>query len=238
MCEARAISREGGRLVTDRQRCAACGSCAEACPAEARAIVGRELSTEQVMEEVSKDRVFYDQSGGGVTFSGGEPFLQSEFLMSLLEAARARRIHTAVDTSGYVAPEAIRAAAELADLFLYDIKTLDEAKHLEFTGVSNAVILENLRWLAGAGSRVIVRVPIIPKVSDGLAEIRHIGRLVAGLGGIDEIHVLPYHKSGIDKYRRLGRPYSMEYAAEPSAESLEEIAAELSGCVPRVVIGG
>jgi pyruvate formate lyase activating enzyme len=196
------------------------------------------MSTGEVIAEVSKDEVFYGQSGGGVTFSGGEPFLQPEFLLSLLRAARACNVHTAVDTSGYVAPALVEAASELVDLFLYDIKTLDDEKHQGFTGVSNALILENLRGLAGRQAEVVLRVPIIPTINDDPAEIRKIGGFVASLGGIGEIHILPYHKSGIEKYRRLGQEYGMEYADQPSAESLRLIAAELARYVPRVIIGG
>jgi pyruvate formate lyase activating enzyme len=238
VCPAGAIRREDARLVTDRRKCAACGRCAEVCPAEARVLVGRDMSAEEVLDEVLKDRVFYDQSGGGVTFSGGEPLLQFDFLLSLVKAARSHRLQTVIDTSGCVAPPFIDAVSELADLFLYDIKALDDTKHRSFTGVSNALILENLRWLVRHHKQVVVRVPIIPTVNDDLAEIRKIGKFLSDLGGIDEVHVLPYHKSGVDKYRRLGQEYSMQYADQPSAESLGMIAAELVEYVPRVLIGG
>jgi pyruvate formate lyase activating enzyme len=196
------------------------------------------MSTDEVIAEVSKDKVFYGQSGGGVTFSGGEPFLQGEFLLSLLRAAGAGNVHTAVDTSGYVSPALLDQASDSIDLFLYDIKVLDDAKHREFTGVSNTLILENLRRLVGRRKQVVVRVPIIPAINDRPAEIRGIGEFVTSLGGISEVHILPYHKSGIDKYRRLGQEYGMEHAGQVSAESLGLIAAELTRYVPRVVIGG
>jgi len=238
VCGGQAISRDRGRPVTDRRKCLRCGRCTEVCHAEARSLVGREMSTEEVIAEVSKDKVFYAPSGGGVTFSGGEPFLQSEFLLSLLKAAGAGNVHTAVDTSGYASPALLDEASELVDLFLYDIKAIDDTRHRGFTGVSNGLILENLRRLVARQNQVVVRVPIIPAVNDDPAEILKIGVFVASLGGIGEIHVLPYHESGVDKYRRLGQEYGMEYAGQPSAESLGLIAAELTKYVPRVVIGG
>jgi pyruvate formate lyase activating enzyme len=238
VCEQHAIRREGSRLVTDRAKCVRCGRCVDVCYAEARGLVGREMSTDEVMREVSKDKVFYAQSCGGVTFSGGEPFHQPEFLLSLLKASRAQGIHTAVDTSGHFLPELFGRADGLVNLYLFDLKTLDEARHRDFTGVSNTLILENLRALVEHRNRVVVRVPIVPKFNDDLAEIRRIGLFVEGLPGVDEIHILPYHKSGVAKYQRLGQEYGMEQAAEPTPERLEQLAAELGKHVARVVIGG
>jgi len=238
VCEAEAITRGASGLATDRARCAGCGRCVEVCHAGARELVGREMSVREVVEEVSRDRVFYERSGGGVTFSGGEPFHQPGFLLSLLKASRAEGVHAAADTSGYVPQEVLRQAAGLVDLYLFDLKTLDDARHRDFTGVSNRLILENLRWLAGHHNTVIVRVPIIPDFNDDVAEIRRIGTFVAGIPGLDEIHLLPYHRSGIDKYRRLGLQYDMEGAGEPRPEKLEELAVEMRLHVARVVIGG
>jgi pyruvate formate lyase activating enzyme len=236
-CQHGAVRWEEGRAVTDRLKCVGCGCCVEGCYAEARAIVGTEVSVDEAMSEIVKDAVFYRQSGGGVTFSGGEPFSQPEFLLGMLEACKAEDIHTAVDTSGHAAPELFGRAAGLVDLYLYDIKTLDDVRHRDFTGVSNSLILENLKRLAGHRTRVVVRVPVIPAVNDDLAGMQRIGEFVGGLGGIDEIHLLPYHSSGIDKYRRLGRTCGM-VAVQPGAEKLAQIAVELKKHVGRVVIGG
>lgn len=238
VCEQHAIRREGTRLVTDRAECTRCGRCVAVCYADARGLVGTEMSADEVMLEVSKDTVFYAESGGGVTFSGGEPFDQPEFVLSLLRASKARAIHTAVDTSGHFPPELPGRAAGLVDLYLFDLKTLDEARHRDFTGASNTLILKNLQMLVEHRNKVVVRVPIVPTFNDDLAEIRRLGRFIAGLPGVDEIHVLPYHKSGVAKYRRLGQEYKMEQAAEPAPERLEHLAAELGKHVARVVIGG
>jgi pyruvate formate lyase activating enzyme len=238
VCEAKAITRSGSGLATDRARCVTCGRCVEVCYAGARELAGCEMATGDVMEEVLKDRVFCERSGGGVTFSGGEPFHQPGFLLSLLKASRAEGIHTAVDTSGYAPQEVLNEAEGLVDLFLFDLKTRDDARHKDFTGVSNRLILENLRRLAGHQNTVIVRVPVIPGFNDDATEICRIGALIADIPGIDEVHLLPYHRSGIDKYRRLGLQYDMEVVAEPSREKLETLARELAQHVATVVLGG
>lgn len=238
VCEVSAISREGNSLVTDRSRCIACGRCADVCVAEARALVGSEMSVDEVLQEVLKDKVFYVESGGGVTFSGGEPFCQPEFLLSLLGASKARGIQTAVDTSGHFSSNLIPRADRLVDLYLYDLKTLDDAKHRAFTGVSNTLILENLQRLAEHQNKVIVRVPVIPGFNDDPAEGRGLGRFIGRLPGVSEVHILPYHKSGIDKYRRLGQEYRMGHVVDLSKEHLEALAAEIGQHVATVVIGG
>lgn len=238
VCEQHAISAEGKRLVTDRAKCVACGRCVDVCCAEARALVGAEMSADDVMAEVVKDSVFYVESGGGVTFSGGEPFHQPEFLLSLLGAAKAHRLSTAVDTSGYFAPPLLSRAEGLVDLYLFDLKTLDDAKHRGFTGVSNALILQNLRRLVEHQSKVIVRVPIVPGLNDSIGEARQVGLFVYGLPGVDEVHILPYHRSGLEKYRRLGREYAMVEVSEPRQDRLAALAAEIGKYVATVVIGG
>ncbi len=235
-CPHAAVRREDDMFVTAREVCRRCGCCVEACWSGARELVGREMTTEEVLEEVSRDTVFYDESRGGVTFSGGEPLLQHEFLASVLQGCRDRGIHTAVDTSGYAAPTVLDAVAEVADLFLYDFKLFDEERHRRFTGVSNRLILENLRRLTARKSSVIVRVPLIPGINDDDENIRAIGEFVASLGGISEIDVLPYHETGLAKYGRLGRVYALREVARPSPTRVEEVAALL--CEYVATVGG
>jgi len=141
VCEREAISRTEISPVIDRERCNSCGKCAEVCPAEAIEVVGRQMSVQEVMAEVEKDMIFHDESGGGVTFSGGEPLLQPVFLSTLLEKSKEKDIHTTVDTSGYASFEIMEEIAKNVDLFLYDLKIMDEKKHKEYTGKSNKVIL-------------------------------------------------------------------------------------------------
>jgi pyruvate formate lyase activating enzyme len=238
-CERGAIHREDGdRFVTRRGTCIQCGSCVEVCVAEARVIAGREVSTEEILREVEKDRIFYDQSAGGVTFSGGEPLLQHEFLCSLLEACQGRSIHTVVDTTGYASPAIIEDVARATDLFLYDLKTMDDTKHIEFTGVSNRLIVENLQRLVQMRKEVVVRVPIVPEFNDNEQSVQQLGWFVASLENIREIHVLPYHTTGIEKYQRIGMEYSMLNVRPPSKEKIQHIVDELSRFIPFVLVGG
>ena len=190
------------------------------------------------MAEVLKDVVFFDQSGGGASFSGGEPFLQHEFLLALLQACRQKDIHTVVDTSGLTSPQVLDRVSEFVDLFLFDLKTLDDAKHRKYTGVSNAQILENLKRLAELKKQVIVRIPIVPGVNDDPDEIRESGAFVSSLGNVREIHLLPYHTTGVEKYRRLGMQYEMHDMVPPSADDLSMIVKELRNHVSSVCIGG
>lgn len=238
LCEQHAISRNGEGFVTDRRLCIGCGRCIEVCYAEARAAVGTEMTTGEVLAEILKDVPFFDESGGGVTFSGGEPLLQHEFLSSLLESSKAHGIHTTLDTTGYTSPAILAQVNELVDLWLYDLKTLDEAAHEEFTGVSNRVILENLGRLADWGRNVIVRIPLIPGFNDDTGSILAIARHVASLKSILEIHLLPYHRSGVEKYARLGKAYPLDSRQPPSAEDLSALAEQVKHHVPNVLIGG
>jgi len=227
VCMNRAVHWEGDSIVTEREHCVRCGKCIEVCRTEARSFAGREVTTEFVLDEVLKDVVFYDQSGGGVTFSGGEPFLQHEFLISMLQGCKDRNIHTAVDTSGFTSPDILRQASTYTDLFLYDIKILDSVKHENFTGVPPELIHQNLRKLAEWGMKIIVRVPLIPGLNDDIDAIRAIGKFVASMRIINEIHILPYHTAGISKYDRLGVKYIMGDVQALPRERLERFAEEL-----------
>jgi pyruvate formate lyase activating enzyme len=179
----------------------------------------------EVMDEVLRDRVFYEESGGGVTFSGGEPLAQPEFLGALLEACRAAGLHTAVDTCGFSPRERLLALAPLADLFLFDVKLVDDARHRDLTGLPAAPILENLRSLAAVRADVWIRVPVVPGHTDGEADLAATASLVAGLPGVRRVSLLPYHRTGAAKARRLGRAYPLDALAPPSAERLETLAA-------------
>ncbi len=228
-CPRRAISESGGSFVTDATLCTACGECAKVCQAEAREIVGRAMTVEQVLAEIEKDVAFYDESGGGVTFSGGEPLMQPDFLLALLQGCREREIHAAVDTSGLAAPKTLAAVAGLVDLFLYDLKLMDDIRHREFTGVSNRLILDNLRALALRGSRVFIRVPLIPGINDDERNIAALAKFVALLAGPPPISLLPYHAAGVHKYARLNKPYALAETQPPSEARVTQVAATLQG---------
>ncbi|MCX6134272.1 MAG: glycyl-radical enzyme activating protein [Ignavibacteriales bacterium] len=238
LCKNDAIRRVDGGFSTTRDLCVECGECIEACNAEAREIVGKEMSEFDVMKEVEKDVIFYEQSGGGASFSGGEPMLQHEFLHSLLGACKLKGIHTVVDTTGFTSPEILQRLSPLVDLFLYDLKTLDDQKHREYVGVPNRLILSNLKRLAEWGKDVIVRIPIIPGVNDDPVSIRESGVFIASLGNVSEVNLLPYHASGVEKYKRLGTDDEMLQTVPPSADDLSLIVKELHRYVPTVSIGG
>jgi pyruvate formate lyase activating enzyme len=218
--------------------CVGCGSCAAPCPTEARQIVGRTMTVADVMAEVRADRVFYDDSGGGVTFSGGEPLMQAEFLIALLAACRREAIHTAMDTCGFAPQADLLAAADLAGLILYDVKLVNDAAHRRYTGVSNATILENLRALGERGRPVWLRVPLIPGVNDQADELAAIARLAAGLPCVEQVNLLPYHATARHKSQRLGQADRLGDAAPPTAEQLRQAAAIFADHGLHTILGG
>lgn len=237
-CPQEAITWNGRGVITDRARCVRCGVCAEHCMAEAREAIGREMSVAQVMAEIERDLSFYDQSGGGVTFSGGEPLLQRDFLLALLQGCRAREIHTAVDTSGFAAWETLDRVREYVDLFLYDLKLLDDLQHRQLTGVSNRLILDNLQALAEREHPIFLRVAIIPGLNDGETHLRRLGELAASLSAVREIALLPYHQTAVNKYNRLHKAYNIPDIRPPSEARMVQLADMLAGFGLPVKVGG
>lgn len=209
-----------GPLPARSEVCELCGACVEACPTQGRQIIGQEMSVSQVLETVLQDRIFYEDSSGGVTFSGGEPLSQSEFLRGLLTACRGRGVHTAVDTCGLARPEDVLAVAALTDLFLYDLKFMDDAKHRRYTGVSNALVLENLQALGRAHARIWLRVPIIPGINDDPAGLEAAARFAATVPGVRQVNLLPFHRTGLPKSRRLGQDDGLAEVQPPSTEAM------------------
>jgi len=177
----------------------------DVCAAGARELAGHWMTVPEVLDEVEKDRLFWDESGGGVTFSGGEPLLQPNFLESLLDACRARHIHTAVETCGYAKRDLLLRLSGKVDLFLFDLKLIDSEKHRANTGRRNESILANLRTLAQAGRDVIVRYPVIPGVNGDEETVKEMIELLRSLG-LGRIHLLPFHPTGAAKYHRLRLP--------------------------------
>jgi pyruvate formate lyase activating enzyme len=209
-----------GALPARSELCEVCGACVEACPTQGRQMIGQELSVGHVLETVLQDQIFYEESGGGVTFSGGEPLSQPGFLRGLLEACRGRGVHTTVDTCGLARQEDVLAVAELTDLFLYDLKFMDDAKHLHYTGVSNALILENLQALGRSHGRIWLRMPIIPGINDDPADLEAAARFAATLPGVQQVNLLPFHRTGLPKSLRLGQDSGLGDVQPPSAEAM------------------
>jgi pyruvate formate lyase activating enzyme len=233
-CATGAIGQDGdGRVEIDRKLCDDCGECTRACPSKALEMSGERVSVEDVIRAVEEDGGFYVRSGGGVTLSGGEPLSQAAFVKQLLVTARRRGLDTAIETSGLSGWEALENVAPEVDQIFYDIKCIDPEKHRRATGVSNEVVLRNFRELRKRfpEKAVVVRTPVIPGFNDSAEEIRAIARFVESAGGASAYELLPYHRFGEPKYRKLGRTYPLDEAEPPSEErmtALREIAARLS----------
>ena len=235
-CKLGAISETDGRPVVDQGLCRWCGDCADGCSTDARLQVGSVMTESRVLAELARDEARFAESGGGVTFSGGEPLLQAEFVLRLLESCRALGIHTAVDTCGAVSADAIARTAGLADLILYEVKHLDEEPHRRLTGSSNREILDNLRLLAGRGATVRIRFPLVPGFNDAAEHVRRLGSLVASLG-FKDVDVVPYRRVNGATYEALGRRYAGAEIQEPGPGAVSATVDLLSarGLAPRVV---
>jgi pyruvate formate lyase activating enzyme len=227
-----------GGCVIDRKRCANLAECAAACHHEAYETIGRGVSAPDLVRSLLRDRAFFDKSGGGVTFSGGEPALQAEFTACAAALLKSAGVHTALDTAGAVAWEALETVAEKADMILYDIKAFDEGAHRLCTGASNSLILENAERLARKGRRLRVRLVLAPGYNDGGDMTRRLG-FVKSLGdAVVQTDILPLHRLGAGKYRALGIPDPLEGTPECPAEAASEAAKEAERMGLKVTIGG
>jgi len=193
----------------------------------------------EVVQEIEKSRLFFDESGGGVTFSGGEPMMQPEFLDEVLTLCKNRELHTAVDTCGYVSVETLRTIATHTDLFLFDLKVMDLAKHIEYTGVSNHLILSNLELLVAMQKKIWLRMPVIPGVNDVPDEVEAFSELLSGLYPmVDHLFLLPYHAGAKSKYKRLGLETDKYTFTQPDTEHLNLLKSIYEKIGFKVRIGG
>ncbi|MBB6217193.1 pyruvate formate lyase activating enzyme [Anaerosolibacter carboniphilus] len=236
-CINQAISYLEGDRIRDQAKCSLCERCTDRCPTEALELVGKKMSVSDVMTEIEKDQIFYEQSGGGVTFSGGEPLSQIQFLTKLLKACKEKGLHTVLDTSGYAQWDSMMQVADKVDLFLYDLKCMNDDKHKKYTGVSNRIILDNLRQLVKHRSNIWVRIPIIPNINDDEENIQQTGEFLSSLN-LKDVFLLPYHKTAVDKYERLGKKYELSWVQPPSDRALNEIREKLRTFGLHVKIGG
>ena len=221
----------------DRARCDNCGRCAEACYVGALRVVGEWRTAGEVAAEVARDEAFFAASGGGVTLTGGEVALQPAFATAILAECRARGIHTAIETSGFGAWQVIADLAQVTDLFLYDLKCVDDARHRELTGVSNRSIIANLRRLARLGANVIVRLPCVPGLTDTEENVTATADLAREIG-IAEVHLLPYNAASGAKYAWIGREYTLADLAPQAEERMEALAAIVRARGLTAVVGG
>ena len=221
VCPRNAIICNNGS-VTNWEICDDCGKCVEVCYAGARELVGRKVTVDQLLEEIKRDIPFYDQSGGGVTFTGGEPIYQKEFLWEALSACKQQQIHTVVDTSGHCSWENFKVFLPLVDLFLYDVKLMDKNKHIKYTSTSNRLILSNLLKLSEKGAHIIVRIPLIPGINDDNENLDKCASFLTMLPSLDGVALMPYHDIGIAKYKALGREYRLENINTPTNTQIAE----------------
>lgn len=221
-------------------RCMGCGRCTpeelaghaagkgpadvDACPTGALQQVGQAVEPADLVRQLLRDRIFFDESGGGVTFSGGEPLQQTPFLLDALARLRAEGVHTALDTCGYAPWERLASAAGMASLVLYDLKLMDPERHRAATGQSNRVILDNLRALAGVHPELWIRVPVIPGLNDDLENLRATADFLAPLAAVRRVDLLPYHRTGQAKFARMGLDYALPDLQPPTPQRLEALA--------------
>ncbi len=223
-CRYQALSQNSnGEVRADRSRCTLCGDCLQACQREAIDIAGRKVTVEQIVNEAEKERVFFDQSGGGVTLTGGEPLAQPEFAGALIDSLKSRGFQVALDTSGYAPSEIFRRLAGKVDLVLFDLKIMDDPLHKKYTGVSNRIILENFRSLDQLGKPVWVRFPLIPGINDHGENLEAMTSFLSGRNSVEQVNVLPYHKGGVEKIRRLGHEGEFAVFEPPSEEKVRAV---------------
>jgi pyruvate formate lyase activating enzyme len=230
---------EAGRIVgIDTERCTLCGTCFKTCYAGAINIIGRWVSIGDLVAMVERDRDFYMASGGGVTFSGGEPTGQPKFLRAALQAMQALGLHTAVETCLHVTPEQLEPLLSHVDLLLTDIKHMNPETHRALTGVSNELILENFKRVARLNIPARVRIPLIGGLNDSIENLQQTADLIASCKNVLGVDVLPYNRLGMSKCRQLGREYPLADMAPPTREEVEKVAGFFRGVIDDVTIGG
>lgn len=240
VCPENALTHTETGIAADQDRCLNCGICTAACPSTAVEIFGRRVTVADIVHEIEKDALFFDQSGGGVTFSGGEPLGQPEFLVAALDALGQVGVHRAVDTTGHAKTETLMRVAAHTDLFLYDLKHMDSQCHRQWTGVGNALILKNLRALAETGARIWIRIPLIQGVN---ADSGNMSQTAAFLSALPEapilVNLLPYHDTMAGKYEKLGQNLNETRAmSEPDTQTVDAVRELFVRNGLEVVVGG
>jgi pyruvate formate lyase activating enzyme len=219
-------------IVTSKRKCL------DLSYTETKEVIGREVSVDEIMTEIKKDIVYYDESGGGVTFSGGEPMMQPEFLKTLLTECRKNEINTCVDTSGYAEFDNFENILDLTDSFNYDLKLMNEDLHIRYTGVSNKKIHENLQKISEKGKAIYIRIPIVPGITDTEKNIAETIKFLSSLKSIQEIDLLPYNRLASNKYHKLREPDFHNKTSPPSNERMEELKSRFEAAGFSVKIGG
>ncbi len=232
-CPNQAVFEQDGRLITDVQKCAVCALCVRTCLNNAREISGRDITVTQALDIVKRDRIFYEKSDGGVTLSGGEASLQWKFAREFFKACQSLKIHTALDTCGFVKIKNLMAVLEYTDLVLYDLKVADPVLHRKYTGAELDPVLENARFVSGLSIPMWIRIPVIPGYTDSPENIEGLCAVIRTLPAVRRVDLLPYHRMGEAKYKGLGMTYPLEEGlASPSPGkmlALSEIVSKVLG---------
>ncbi len=238
VCPSRAIQMKDGRPVRDEKLCVYCHACEKACPNRAWQIYGKDMAVEPLVKEIAKDEIFYFHSGGGVTFSGGEPLLQSEFVAEVMKRCHEQGIHTAMETSLYANWEAVERILAHLDLLFVDLKVMDGERHKAAAGVDSALIHENLEKIEASSycPRIHVRIPVIPGINNDDENLKQTVEFCDRLSKVSEIELLPYHRLGVETYRNLKKDYALKEVETPSAEEMEGYASCMNGIAKRIRI--
>lgn len=227
-CPRKAIIFKDNRIKVDRKLCDLCKKCIDVCPQDAYSIIGKEVSVDSVMKEVLRDIPFYNNYGGGVTITGGEPSLQPEFSSEILKASKEEQINTAIETSGYASWRKLEMTLRYTDLVLFDLKVMSDELNKKLTGVSNQLILENLKKIDNLGMKIIIRIPFIPNQNDSEKNLKDMVIFLEGLKNQYSIDILPFHQYGRYKYRSLSRDYILQEMEPLHHEDVEWAASFLS----------
>jgi len=220
LCPNKAIKQINGKIIMDWNRCTRCLKCVEVCPNEARKNLTKLMTSKEVLEEVIKDIPFYRRSNGGVTLSGGDPLIQVDFASEILRLCQEKKIHTAIETSGFADWDYFAKVIKYTNFIFFDIKHMDSKKHKYGTGVSNKKILENLRRVSNLGKTIIIRITIIPNFNDSEKNIEDTAKFIKNLRNIIKVELLPYHKLGVIKYERIGKTYLLKDVDPPRSNDL------------------
>ncbi len=221
----------------NEKKCTLCGDCVDNCPTNALEIIGKEYETDELVKEILKDELFFENDGG-VTISGGEPFVQYDFLMELMYALSKEKIDISLDTTGYTDKEKLLSSTKYVSLFLYDLKLMDSKKHKSYTGVGNETILENLKSLDGEGAQIAIRIPVIASVNDDEKNLEETVDFLLKLSNVVSVDLLPFHNMMVDKYKRLKLPFLLQNIDKPTNEMMEKIKKTFEKAEFKVNIGG
>lgn len=236
-CKENALNISSEGMVINRNKCTGCDLCVNVCPTSSLKLVAKTMTVDDVFNEVMKDSLFYNQSGGGVTVSGGEALMNVDFVLDLFKLLKEHYVHTTLETTGFGDTDKLKNLSLYTDLFLFDLKHVDKYTHKTLTGVDNSLILKNLQLLKDLNKEVIIRIPLITNLNDSIENIQN-SINIAKENNIKEIHLLPYHTLGLDKYRRLQKNYNLDHIDKPIPEYLNKLKTLIEESKIKCIIGG